>query len=126
MAAYKLERIAKPAWRDPVVTFEIEQHGDLDGEVQKWRADLAAGTAQLTSERPLRMRPSNDGWDERPVAAELARAMNAGADDPRLEWRDGRRRAVKVLTTKALPPGSRATTTQSNRLRSALAEELGD
>jgi hypothetical protein len=127
MAPYKLDRIENARWRDPVATFVIERHGELDGELQTWRADLASGTAALTNERSLRARPTNEPWDERPVAAELARLIKAGENDPRLNWRGARRHAVKVLTTKTLPPDhSRATPEQSDRLHAALADELGD
>lgn len=127
MAGFKLPRIENALWRDPVATFQIKRHGDPDGQLQTWRVDLAHGSAVCTSERPLRPRTPQLRWNERPVAAELARLIQSGEDDPRLRWRDDRRREVKVITTKALPPGSpRATSDQATRLRTALTTELGD
>ena len=127
MAGFKLpNRIANAMWRDPVATFTIERHGDLDGEVQTWKVDLARGNATCVAERSLRPPTPQLPWDERGVAAEIASLIRAGRDDPRLSWQDARRHAVKVIVSKALPPGSGlATPSQATRLRVAIAK-LGD
>ena len=127
MAGYKLARIYNATWRDPTAVFTIERHGDLDGEIQTWRADLARGSAECVSERSLRPpRPKQSPLDEQAVAGELARLIRAGADDPRLRWQTAHRRAVAVNVSKALPPGSApATAGQAARLKAALSEALG-
>jgi hypothetical protein len=126
MAGDKLDRADRVTWRDPVVTFELERHAGGDVQHQRWRVDLERGVTACVAERWLRPRYASGPFDARTVAVELARAMRAGDDDPRLEWRDERRLTVKVLTSQALPPGStRGSPRHAVQLRDALADELG-
>ncbi|MGZ4301247.1 MAG: hypothetical protein ACXVR9_08670 [Gaiellaceae bacterium] len=125
MAGYKLDRIENPSWRDPVATFQIERHGEPVGQTQRWRIDLRDGTAHCVSETPLRSRVSQQ-WDEGGLAAELARAIEAGEDDPRLRWRNSQRDAVKIVTTEVLPGAPSDHGPLATRLHRALAAELRD
>ena len=75
MAPYKLteDRIEKPAWEPPVLTFVIERHGGTAqgssrADLQTWVVDLDAGTAnpEITGRRQLR--PMSPRLDVRAIA----------------------------------------------------------
>ena len=122
MSGGKLERAENVTWRDPVASFTIERHGDPYGQSQTWRVDLRRSTAQMVHERPLRVDPVPQPWDEGSVSTELAAAVRASAD-PRLIWHTKQRREVRVHYGRALgvPTASEADAT---RLRNAIDAQL--
>jgi hypothetical protein len=123
MSRDKLERAEGVTWGDPFARFRIERHGDPYGQMQMWRVDLTRGTAEMVHERPLRVDPVPQPWDEGSLAAELAAAVRASADDPRLIWHTKQRREVRVQYGRALgvPTASEADAT---RLRNAIDAQL--
>jgi hypothetical protein len=123
MSGGKLDRAEGVTWRDPFASFRIERHGDPYGQMQTWRVNFVSGTAKMLHERPLRVDEVPQPWDDGLLAAELAAAVRADAEDPRLIWRRGRRE-VKPDYGRALGV-PHAKQSEAARLRDALDAQLG-
>lgn len=124
MEAYKLGRAEDLAWSDPILTFAIERHGGMAhgstrAELQIWRVDLDAGTAEVTGGRYRQLHPTAPRLDVRPIAEEIVALVESNADDPRI-----RRKGTEVhpVLSKFLPPGGPKQTREGRmkRLRAAL------
>jgi hypothetical protein len=121
-----LNRMEKPIWNPPVLTFRIERHGAASlgssrAEIQEWTVDLERMTTTVTMVGRRQVRPPLPKFDVKPVAAELCSAIIAGNQDDRLKW-DGTSK-VRVLIGKVLPERSAVKDTLADR-RKRLRDEL--
>jgi len=133
MAAYKLDRgwVESPVWDPPVLTFTIERHGGVAqgssrAKKQRWVIDLDAGTAHPEPAGQRQLRPARQTLDVAPLVARIVAAIDAGADDPLLEWSKDRS-SVRVLMTDAVNPDGAPKQTlegRRKRLKAMLNPEL--
>lgn len=127
MEGYKLlNRMEKPIWNPPVLTFRIERHGAASlgssrAEVQEWTVDLGAMTTTVSVVGRRQIGPLQPRLDVKPIAADLCSAILTGKQDDRLKW-DGNSK-VRVLMGKVLPEGSAVKETLAAR-RKRLRDEL--
>src|SRR5579885_1035737 len=128
MQGYKLiGRTEGMSWQPPTLRFAIERHGatvagSIYAHVQHWTVDVRSGIAELEPYAPKRrLYPAAPRLDTAPIARPLADAMRAGLDDPRLEWRQDRRR-VRVRLDECIGRGIPKETRQgrAKRLRRDL------
>jgi len=130
MATHKLSRIEKPTWAAPYLGFTIERHGgtvmgSTRAELEQWDVDLDARTA-VPSERVgyRQLYPTAARLDVGQLAIEVAAAILAGADDPRLQW-SSNKAAVRVLVSRVLPDAAAQTMRgRARRFNVALQAEL--
>lgn len=126
MAAHKLSRIEDPSWEAPILRFKIERHGGTvkgssRAEVQEWRVDLDARTAETTAIRTHRqLRPLRARLDVERAAQEIAAVVVAVADDPRLRWSPDRSR-VQVHTSVVVNPDAASRQTVEGRRKRLVA-----
>ena len=141
MAARKLDRdrVESPEWHPPVLTFTIERHGGAArgsprAEKQRWVIDLDARTARPEPAGQRQLRPARQTLDVAPVVGRIIAAIDAGADDPVLEWSKDTS-SVRVLIRRALqrrgsllPPRRRRGSSRRVRRNPASAglAQLGD
>jgi hypothetical protein len=131
MEAFKLNRLAAPRWDGSVLTFSVERHGgtvlgSTRAEVQRWEIDPDAASARLTGRTHRQLHPMAPRLDVRPLAAEVAALILAGAEDDRLKWSVDRSVAT-VRIGKVIPAESAARQTvtgRRRRFRAALDREL--
>jgi hypothetical protein len=131
MAAFKLNRVEAPHWSGSVLTFTVDRHGgtvlgSTRAEVQHWEVDPRAATALVVRSTHRQLYPMATRLDVRPLAAEVAALILAGANDDRLKWSPDRA-TVKVQIGRVIPADSAARQTvtgRRRRFRSALDEEL--
>jgi hypothetical protein len=121
-----LDRMEKPIWNPPVLTFRIERHGAASlgssrAEVQEWTVDLERLTASVKVAGRRQIGPLNPRLDVKPIAADLCSAILTGKQDDRLKW-DGTSK-VRVLIGKVLPERSAVKETLAYR-RKRLRDEL--
>lgn len=121
-----LNRMERPIWNPPVLTFRIERHpatvhGSSRAEVQEWTVDLERLTTTVNIVGRRQVSPTQPRFDMKPVAAELCSAIIAGNQDDRLKW-DGTSK-VRVLIGKVLPERSAVKDTLAGR-RKRLRDEL--
>ncbi len=130
MAAFKLNRLEAPHWDGSVLTFAVERHGgrmlgSTRAEVQHWEVDPRAATARVVRSTHRQLSPMSARLDVRPLAAEVAALILAGAHDDRLKWSaDGT--TVKVQIGRIVPADSarQTVTGRRRRFRAALDDEL--
>ena len=133
MAAHKLDRdrVESPEWHPPVLTFTIERHpgvaqGSRRAKKQRWVIDLDARTAHAEPAGQRQLRPARQTLDVAPVVGRIIAAIDAGADDPVLEW-SKERSSVRVLMTDAVNPDWAPKQTlegRRKRLKAMLNPEL--
>lgn len=121
MESWKLYRIEGPRWAPPVLSFEIERHGatvngSTRAEVQAWAVDLDKRTAHITGSHRRQLYPAASRLDVGPIADEVVRLVQAGADDPRLRW-PADRSTVRVLASRAVPADGYKQTVEARRRR---------
>ena len=121
-----LNRMERPIWNPPVLVFRIERHGAASlgssrAEVQEWTVDLERMTTTVNIVARRQVRPPQQGFDVKPVAAELCNAIIAGNQDDRLKWEGDSK--VRVLIGKVLPEKSAVKDTLAGR-RKRLRDEL--
>lgn len=127
MGAYKLtNRMEKPIWNPPILTFRIERHGAASlgssrAEVQEWTVDLERLTASVKVAGRRQIGPLQPKSDVKSIAADLCSAILTGKQDDRLKW-DGTS-WVRVLMGKVLPERSAVKATLAER-RKRLRNEL--
>jgi hypothetical protein len=133
MDAMKLSRAEGVTWHPPIIQFGVERHGakvlgSVNAEVQTWRVDLDARTAEIVATRTRRVAKSQAGINSADMhdhARQIAALILGGLrDDPRIAWtRDGK---AKVVISSFMPPASQQTQSgRSRRFHDALGPELG-
>lgn len=121
-----LNRMAKPTWKFPVLTFRIERHGaaalgSSRVEIQQWTLDLDKLTTTVNTIGRRQVRRQQPRFDVKPVAAELFKAIIAGKPDNRLKWEGDSK--VRVQIGKVLPERSAVKDTLAGR-RKRLRDEM--
>ena len=108
MEPYKLlGRMESVLWEPPCLTFAIERHGGTQmgstrAELQDWSLDLSNGTAEMTSKRHRKLRPTSERMDVKALAREMADAiLNGKAAKALKRMPDGR---VRILISTIIPP----------------------
>lgn len=126
MATHKLDRIEDPTWAPPILAVIIERYGGTvqgpsRAELQEWRIDVDAVTAQASVGKGFRqLTPNAARLDLKAIIEELTHAVRAGREDPRLVWNsDG---SVTIRAGVIIPErGPKATVAgRRKRLRAAL------
>jgi len=125
MATYKLERIERPVWDPPILTFTLERHGSLmrggtRAEKQKWEVDTARWTARCGNVGYRQTKPRATSFDAKAAAKMIVDMILAETPSPLLKWTPDRKR-VHVNVCKAVGPGYNRTI-EGRRAR--LREEL--
>jgi len=107
MTAEKLsDRTEGMEWMPPELTFRIARHGgyvlgSTREEIQAWTVDLKAGERSCAQAGYRQVTKSRPRLDTGPIAEEIAKLIEGGRSDPRLNWRkDG---SVVVDIGKVIP-----------------------
>jgi hypothetical protein len=121
MGSWKLGRIESPSWNPPVLSFTIERHGgtmlgSTRAELQTWEVDLDQRTACVAWTTHRQLKPMAPRLKTAPLGTEIIDLIEAGADDPRLQWSPDRA-TVRVLVEKVIPPNGYARTIEGRRRR---------
>lgn len=133
MDSSKLHRAESLEWDPPILRFLIERHGrtvsgSTRADLQQWEVDVSAGIVELHSSGWRQVRPMGSRWNAkaaRSTAEEIANAIRADQNDPRLRWTKDRRK-VLVLTSMAVPQGPAETVRgRVRRLHTNLEQILG-
>jgi hypothetical protein len=129
MASHKLRRIETPAWDPPILSFTIERHGatvlgSSRAVVQRWTINLDAATADFEGIGARQLRSMNKQLDVQPLAREIAQAIEARADDPRVRWHGDVAHPVlaRIIPGEGLP--KQTVEGRRRRLREALEREM--
>jgi hypothetical protein len=131
MQSYKLKnRVEKPTWNPPVLSFQIERHGatvnsSIYAELQLWEIDCEKATASYDqySSRRRQLYPKAPALKLWPVAHEIAESIRKGAADKRLKWLSPT--AAKLLISEILPDSAAETRAgRRKRLYAILLQEL--
>src|SRR5690348_5902553 len=91
-SADKLYRLEQRVWQPPILTFVLERHGatclgSSRAALHKWTVEISSGVALCDSSFSSRQLGSADErLDVRTPAQEVASAIRALAEDPRLKW----------------------------------------
>jgi hypothetical protein len=132
MHAGKLDRIEDATWQPPYLDLIIERHGAVVpgskyANLQRWRLDLEALTAEVNEEGRRLIAPLDKAVDTKAEAESLVKAILSGQPDDRFKiLPDGSVR----LNISAIIPATNAETTSKRRKRlrrdlSALLEPHG-
>lgn len=133
MHAGKLDRIEDATWQPPYLELLIERHGAVVrggskyANLQRWRLDLEALTAEVNDAGRRLLVPKDKDLDTEPLAKSLADAILSGQPDERFKiLPDGSVR----LNIAVIIPATNAETTSKRRKRlhrdlSALLEPHG-
>lgn len=128
MAAHKLLRgIEDLSWEPPVLTFRIERHGGTVGgstraEMQGWAIDTHASTATAFSAGHRQLYQAAARLDVKPLAAEIARMITEGSQDPRLSWKNANHAVLRI--SEIIPETNKQTTTGRRRRFRAVLDLL--
>jgi hypothetical protein len=116
---YKLlNRTESVRFEEPFLYFDIERHGatvqgSITAEVHTWRVNLATKQAEIIASKKRRVAPADERLDVKPLAAEIADAIQNHKNDRRLKWVTDNK--VRVLIQDIIPATNKQTT--SNRRR---------
>jgi len=134
MATHKLARLEDPAWDAPVLSFTMERHGGTAlgssrAELQRWYVNLDSREAEVGPAGVRQLRDQNPRLDVRPLAREVAAAINAMTDDPRVKWLEvGGRKVAQPVLSRIIPNDlsvpKQTAQGRRGRFRHALQEEL--
>lgn len=89
MEPYKLiGRMEDSQWNPPILSFIVERHGgtvcgSTRAELQHWKVDLDAGTAEITKTGHRQLEPMATRISIKGIADEIAQAILKGDDDKR-------------------------------------------
>ena len=132
MEAWKLDRIEKPRWEPPLLSFTIERHGGAKlgssrAELQHWKVDISERSAVISRTGHRQLRPRDPPLKVEPLAKSVVEAVSAGRDDPRLKWSEDRS-TVRIIAGKIIPDDGPKETVKGRRRRfreALMAEMLG-
>jgi hypothetical protein len=125
----RVDRIESARWDPPVLTFDIERHGDTvmgstRAKVHTWEVNLIEAKADLVQIKRRQLRPMARKLDVRPIADDIAMLIIAESNDQRLNWSKDRS-SVRVMTEKCLGPACNQTMTERRkRFLAAVDEEV--
>jgi hypothetical protein len=130
MESRKLERVEKPRWNPPLLSFDIERHGgtamgSTRGTIQQWEVNVDTGSASWTNATHRQLEPMAPRLNVGPLVAEVANLIVTGADDPRLRWAPNGQ-LVTIIIGAVIPDGGPMQTVRGRRqrFREALVAKL--
>lgn len=125
----KLDRLEKPAWSPPRLTFLLERHGgtvngSTRADLHEWTVDIEAATASCQTGKWLQLVPSSPRLNVAPLVDEVLLAVRDGAEHEYVEWKGPDRFVVRI--GKVIPDAgfNQTITARRRRFRKSLEPQL--